>query len=90
MDGEGRNLLAALPDMAEGAETQDRPGADHDGEEDDRGTAEEQQPEQEHHGFFAADLTGVTEERWGSGSHPGRRHECAGKDVILKPICNLR
>lgn len=88
--GEGVGLWTALAEMAQGANTEERPGANDEGEEDDRGCAEEQHPEHERRWFFAADFSRVPEECWGSGSHPGGGHERSGKDVILKPICDLR
>jgi hypothetical protein len=82
--------MTVLPPMAESAEPEDRPGADHDWKEDYGGTAKEDDADEEDDGFFGANFHGIAEECWCGGCHPSGSEESADDDIILKPICNVR
>ena len=76
--------------MAECAEAEDRPGADHDWKEDDGGTAKEEDADEEDDGFLGANFDGIAEEYWGRGCHPSGGKESVDDNIIFKPICNVR
>jgi hypothetical protein len=84
----GDRLTAPTP-VAQGAETEERPGTGYERQENDGGAAKQEYPDEKSRGFFGRDLSGVADDGGCGGTHPGSGHEGACEDIVFKPVCNL-